>query len=58
MTQNEIDDQHGFARPGAPVDDGCVAGFEILPQSINQSLPANAWGLGGNCYLAGDYLHE
>jgi hypothetical protein len=54
MTPDEIDGQHCFARPRAPVDDGCVAGFEILPQRVEQSLPANERGLGGNCYLTGD----
>ena len=58
MTPDEIDGQHGFACPRAPVDDGRVAGFGILLQCVEQPLPANERGLGGNCYLAGDYLHE
>jgi len=58
MTPNELDGQHGFARPRPPVDDGRVAGFEIPPQRIKQSLPAYERGLGGNYYLASNYLHE
>jgi len=58
MTPNEIDGQHGLACSRAPVDDGRMARFDILQQCIKQSLPANERGLGGNCYLTGNYLHE
>src|SRR5262245_14022737 len=58
VAADEIDGQHGFASARTPVDDGRRKGLELLPQGVEQSLPANARNLGGNRYLAGDYLHE
>jgi hypothetical protein len=58
VAPDEIDGQHGFARPRTPTDNGRMADLEILPHGVEQSLSANARHLGGNHYLAGDYLHE
>jgi hypothetical protein len=58
VAPDEIDSQHGFARPRTPADNGRIVGLEILPHGVEQSLPANARNLDGNRYLADDYLHE
>jgi hypothetical protein len=55
---DEINGQHGFACACATVDDSCMTRLEILPQGVEQFLPANTRNLGWNHYLAGDFLHE
>src|SRR5262249_5263463 len=54
IAPGEINGQHGFARARAPIDDSCVAGIEISPQRVEQSVSANARSLRWNHYFSGD----
>ena len=42
MAPDEIEGKHGFASPRTLADDGRLTGLEILPQDVEQPLPAGA----------------